>query len=99
MRHIIRVVLGATLAAAAAQASADSFRHDGKLLRVGDPTARIHNMLGPPDARLVIENRYGGATGMRWEYYSVGPDYGQKYAVTVDVNAGEVIRLDSEALR
>lgn len=99
MRWMMAVLLAVATGVAAAQArETTSFRVDGSLLRVGDSEARVHQLLGQPDARYVIESRFGGATGMRWQYYSVDSGY-QQHSVSVEISGGEVVYMTSEVVR
>lgn len=97
-----RTLLAASVIALATSAHAQgeirSFRHDGQLIQLGDSRADVHTTLGKPDARLQLENRQGGATGQRWEYYEIGTGY-QQYSLTVDFQGGRITRMVQEIRR
>lgn len=99
---MIRALIAATVVAAATAASAQgeirSFRHAGDLIQLGDSRADVHTTLGPPDARLQLENRQGGAVGQRWEYYEIGTGY-QQYSLTVDFQGGRITRMVQQVRR
>ncbi|WP_421717484.1 hypothetical protein [Algiphilus sp.] len=99
---MIRTAIATALLAAAtlahAQGEIRSFRHDGELIQLGDSRADVHTTLGRPDARLQLENRQGGATGQRWEYYEIGTGY-QQYSLTVDFAGGGITRMVQQIRR
>lgn len=97
-RAIAAAALIATASALHAQGEIRSFRHDGQLIQLGDSRADVYTTLGKPDTRLQLENREGGATGQRWEYYEIGSGY-QKYSLTVDFAGGGVTRMVQEVRR
>lgn len=99
---MLSTTLATALLAAAtlahAQGEIRSFRHDGQLIQLGDSRADVHTTLGKPDARLQLENRQGGATGQRWEYYEIGTGY-QRYSLTVDFQGGRIARMVQQIRR
>jgi hypothetical protein len=100
-RLLMAAALALVVGAAGAQSQASetsTIREGGKLIRIGDSPAKVHQVLGEPDSKVQLENRLGGAAGMRWEYYSAGSGY-QKRAYTITINGGQVVRMTSEALR
>ena len=101
MRIAIAALLALVMGAAGAQSQASetsTIREGGKLIRLGDSPAKVHQVLGPPDTKMQLANSRGGAMGMRWDYYSAGSGY-QKRAYTITINGGQVVRMTSEALR
>lgn len=67
MRTTICLVM--LLAVSGLAAAGDTFRFDRGVVGTGDTVAELVQKAGKPDRRVQLENRYGGGTGERWEYY------------------------------
>lgn len=66
MRHALILCLALLTAPAIA---GDTFRFDRGVVAVGDTTTALMQRAGKPDRVVTLENKFGAATGERWEYY------------------------------
>lgn len=88
MRGIVLVVVVAgMLQAAAVEAGCDlsSARLGHHLLKVGDPERRV--LRQDPDRTVQLENRQGGAVGVRYDFYVRGK------TIQVYVRGGRISRI------
>lgn len=67
MRRLLLAVALSCLAATAA--AAETYRFENGVVAVGDSIGELVQRAGKPDRTVQLENRYGGATGERWEYF------------------------------
>jgi hypothetical protein len=79
---VFTLALVLSTAAVATECSYRSVRIDNQLVAVGD-SARKAFELGP-DREVQLENRYGGAAGVRLDFYERGK------TVEIHINRGEV---------
>lgn len=70
MRNFVIALLLAIVSAPAIAGETIAFGN--RVLTTGDSTGRIMEVAGSPDRVVQLENRFGAATGERWEYYQGG---------------------------
>ena len=85
----MRILLAALLTLAiAGPALADSVNFGNRVLSDGDSIGRVYEIAGKPDRVVQLENKFGGATGERLEYYRDGK------TILITVSGGKVLRIE-----
>lgn len=69
--------------------AAATLRVGQQVLSVGETAARVITLLGKPDVKVPVENKFGAYLGERWQY-----DRGQDHVVTVTVIDGKVADIE-----
>jgi hypothetical protein len=85
MRVVIMIVLLAVAWPAQARCDLSSARLGNEVLKVGDSERKV--MEHEPDRSVRLENRYGGAAGIRYEFYL------REKTVQIYVRGGRVFRV------
>jgi hypothetical protein len=85
MRTITLIAALAVSVAAHATCNLSSVRLDDGLVKVGDSERRV--IQSEPDRVVQLENRRGGAAGIRYDFYLRG------LTVQVTVRAGRIMRV------
>ncbi|WP_266180616.1 DUF2845 domain-containing protein [Dyella humicola] len=67
----------------------DTLRIGSEVLTVGDSAARAMQLLGKPDFKEPVENKFGAYQGERWQYQR---DDG--HIVTVTISNGNVSTIE-----
>ena len=60
-----------------------------QVLSVGDTAAKVIGLLGKPDFKVPVENKFGAYLGERWQY-----NREQDHVVTVTVIDGKVADIE-----
>lgn len=85
MRVVIMIVLLAVALQAEARCDLSSARLGNEVVKVGDSERKV--IEHEPDRSVRLENRYGGAAGIRYDFYL------REKTVQIYVRGGRVFRV------
>jgi hypothetical protein len=68
-----------------------TLRVGNRVLSVGDTASTVIALLGKPDFKEPVENKFGAYIGVRWQY-----NRGQDHVVTVTVINGKVADIQDQ---
>lgn len=85
MRALLLSLLLLTGAATAAQ---NTVSFGSRLISTGDSQGKVRQVAGEPDSVTVLQTRYGGAAGERWDYYE------RNKTITVWIQGGRVVGIE-----